>query len=307
MTEAVAPIVLVAVTFSIALVIAATGAGDAFAIDSTLPPTITSPDEFEWTKSPVAVDFTLAEDAAPGSVQLVFTYKEPLDVAHVGFIGSMYTLTLTATSGGAHSVSFDPASPASAAGISAGPSLPDGVYDIDLSMQDAALNPVAQSPTVSSVRIDTATGALDIAKPSASSGVVSMSGAKTITPGTYTVTITYQDAAGNASSASSGVAKIVPHQPKLAGVVWSRAVLKAGAIRTTATVRPQSGRVVFRAELASSVVPGTCTTRGSGMARRTRCVVVTPKGASGRIVLDALRKDGHVRAESTHAVRATSA
>ncbi len=111
----------------------------------TLPPTLTSPAPSSFSRSPVAVLFSLPEPALHGSVKLTFddgTSSRELSLA-----------TLTETSGG-HTFSFNPADPTASPEIITGETIPDGIYTATLSYQDEFGN-VAAGATSTNVTIDT--------------------------------------------------------------------------------------------------------------------------------------------------------
>jgi uncharacterized delta-60 repeat protein len=140
-------------------------------------PELTTPATNAVSRSPVAVNFSLPVAATAGSVRLAFTGP------------AIRTLTLAASeeTSGAHGFSFDPASPLAApqiASVSGGATVPDGVYAVVLTYQDAQGN-AAASPTATNVRIDTIAPTLSL-------------------PANITVTATGPDGAVVSYSASAG-------------------------------------------------------------------------------------------------------
>ncbi len=107
----------------------------------TVPPVLTQPGDFQLTRSPVAVAFTLPEEAMPGSVRL-------------GFGPHVLTLSSGLEPAGAHAFSFNPANPLASPEIAAGPSIADGTYTVTLTYADTAGAPPA-SDMASNVTIDT--------------------------------------------------------------------------------------------------------------------------------------------------------
>jgi hypothetical protein len=91
----------------------------------------------------IAVEYQLPEAAAPGSLKLTFSGP------------STITLTLSdlETGSGSHSIGFDATSPTLSSHIASGGAIPDGIYEVTLSYQDALGNPSA-SATVTNVLVD---------------------------------------------------------------------------------------------------------------------------------------------------------
>ena len=103
---------------------------------TTLPPTLIEPASGAVAPSTVSVMFTLPERALAGSVRLTF---------NDGIATRVLTLATGNESAGAHSFTFDPAHPLQSAAIVSGPSIPDGIYTVTLSYQDALANAAASS------------------------------------------------------------------------------------------------------------------------------------------------------------------
>lgn len=126
----------------------ASGSPDAgafeFSGNVTLVPLLVSPSQDSVTTRPVNVSYQLPEAAAPGTVKLAFE-------------NAVTTRTLTVSAAqeteGSHTFSFDPADPVGGP-IASGAAIPDGVYIVRLSYQDAAGAPVASTSNVG-VRLDT--------------------------------------------------------------------------------------------------------------------------------------------------------
>lgn len=113
----------------------------------TQPPTLTAPALGTATKSPVNVTFALPESALAGSAKLTFS----------GTATRTFTLVTSMGTSGSHNFSFDPANVLASgffASFSGGYDVPDGVYTVALSYQDALGN-ASSSASSSSVRIDT--------------------------------------------------------------------------------------------------------------------------------------------------------
>jgi hypothetical protein len=127
---------------------ALSGAPDAgafeFSGDVTLVPTLTLPATNSVTARPVSVAFNLPEAALPGSVKVTFEDAK---------ITRVLTLANFLTAAGSHTFTFDPANPVGGIIVSGTP-IPDGVYAVRLSYQDAAGSPIA-SASNTNVRIDT--------------------------------------------------------------------------------------------------------------------------------------------------------
>lgn len=113
----------------------------------TKPPTLTAPVVGTATKSPVNVTFALPESALAGSTKLNFSGTAP----------RTFTLVSSMETSGSHNFSFNPANVLASgvfASFSGGYDVPDGVYTVALSYQDALGN-ASSSASSSSVRIDT--------------------------------------------------------------------------------------------------------------------------------------------------------
>jgi hypothetical protein len=123
----------------------------------TQTPTLTAPASSAISSSPLGVNFVLPENALPASVKLTFS----------GAASRTLTLAATQETSGPHTFSFNPASPTAAApiaSISGGTSIPDGLYAVTLSYQDALGNPAATA-SATNVRIDTTPPTLDLPAP----------------------------------------------------------------------------------------------------------------------------------------------
>jgi hypothetical protein len=110
----------------------------------TQAPTLNAPVTGAQTPSPVNIAFTLPEAAQPGSVTLTFDD---------GITPRVLVLAASQASAGAHAFSFDIAAPTTAPQIASGPALPEGIYAVTLSYQDAPGNAPASSATATNVRI----------------------------------------------------------------------------------------------------------------------------------------------------------
>ena len=93
----------------------------------------------------VSVSFSLPETALPGTVKLSCQKNATPYV---------FTLEATEESAGAHSFTFSPSNPAASAAIATGTALPDGLYRVALSYQDAIGSYAATSNTATNVRVD---------------------------------------------------------------------------------------------------------------------------------------------------------
>jgi uncharacterized delta-60 repeat protein len=115
-----------------------------FSVDITTPPTLVSPTTGTVNKVGT-VNFTLPEAALPGSV--VLTYDD-------GILHRLLVLASSQESAGSHHFDFDPTAPMMAPQIAHGVAIPDGIYTVTLSYQDALGAPAA-SVSVENVRVDT--------------------------------------------------------------------------------------------------------------------------------------------------------
>ncbi len=183
----------------------------------TLAPTLTAPATNGITSSPISVSFDLPETALDESVTLTFT----------GSVTKVLTLAASQATSGAHSFSFLSSNPTASAEVSVGDAIPDGLYTVTLSYQNASFNP-ASTTTSTNFRIDATaptiaapTGGftpLTIIAPTALPNYAAQAvtsdafGVTSVTqlpaPGTLTtagltsVTVTALDAAGNSASSS---------------------------------------------------------------------------------------------------------
>ena len=141
------------VTFSYKDVLAnpaATASTTNVVIDTvTQPPTLTAPTTGLATRSPISVAFSLPETALAGSVTLTF---------NSGTTPRVLSLAATQESSGAHSFTFDPATPVASSGgaVAVGAAIPDDIYAVTISYQDAVGN-LAATSGVTGVKIDTTT------------------------------------------------------------------------------------------------------------------------------------------------------
>ena len=110
----------------------------------TLPPTLTTPASGSGSVNLKDVAFYLPESALPGSVKLTFT----------GTVTRVLTLSALNESIGTHAFTFDARNPLASAYIASGSPIPDGVYTVVLSYQDALGNPVALSTPALNVAVD---------------------------------------------------------------------------------------------------------------------------------------------------------
>jgi uncharacterized delta-60 repeat protein len=114
------------------------------AADATEAPTLSSPVASATMSRPFAVAFTRPEAALAGSVRLTFT----------GSVTRVLTLAASQQSAGVHAFSFDPANPTGSPEIVSGTAIPDGLYTVALSYQDAQ-GSAAASASAANVRLDT--------------------------------------------------------------------------------------------------------------------------------------------------------
>ena len=99
------------------------------------PPTLTAPTSGSvWTNS-VSVEFYLPAAALPGSVRLTFT----------GTVTRVMTLTSGNESQGLHAFTLNALSPLPSPNIASGLPIPDGIYTVTISYQDALGLPAASS------------------------------------------------------------------------------------------------------------------------------------------------------------------
>lgn len=129
---------------------------------STAAPTLLSPASGDIFLNRVAVSYFLPE-AGSGSPQLVFT-------------GSVTrTITLTGEDYGNFSLTFDPDMPENTEGVLSGAAIPDGLYSVTLSYQDAAGNPAASAPVATNVRVGAVPTPPDTQSPSKPTGLAASS------------------------------------------------------------------------------------------------------------------------------------
>jgi uncharacterized delta-60 repeat protein len=194
-----------------------------FAPDNvTQLPTLAAPAPSTLTKVPVHISFNLPEAALGASVTLTFA----------GAQTRVLTLATSQETKGAHDFTFDPANPTASPQIASGSPVPDGVYAVTLGYQDALGNPVATASSAN-VTIDTtppvitvlganpATATVDsIYTDAGATAADSVSGTlpvvpggtvNTALPGSYTITYTVTDDAGNSATVARTV--LVPHTP----------------------------------------------------------------------------------------------
>lgn len=96
----------------------------------TTPPILAAPASNGSSANSIPVDFTLSEQALPGSVKLIFS----------GHFSRTLTLSSTLESPSRHEFSFDPTNPLGTlaiAGLEGGAGIPDGAYEVTLSYQDS--------------------------------------------------------------------------------------------------------------------------------------------------------------------------
>jgi hypothetical protein len=110
---------------------------------ATLAPVLTTPADNALVGSFSEVEFTLPEAALAGSVQLTFDDG-----------GTPRVLHLTDETPGTHSFQLNPADPTSLPGVSSGPPIPDGTYNVVLSYRDLAGNTAAEDGSANVV-VDT--------------------------------------------------------------------------------------------------------------------------------------------------------
>lgn len=112
----------------------------------TQTPTLSAPvSSHVLSSGALTVSFTLPEAAQPGSVKLSFQN---------GAVGQVLTLAASQEMSGAHSFSFTPGNPAASPEIASTAPLPDGIYTVALSYQDAVGSGAATSNAATGVVID---------------------------------------------------------------------------------------------------------------------------------------------------------
>ncbi|HEV7402600.1 MAG TPA: choice-of-anchor tandem repeat NxxGxxAF-containing protein [Chthoniobacteraceae bacterium] len=116
-----------------------------YALDLTQLPALTLPAPGTAMAHSIAIAFNLPEAALAGSVKLTFDSATTTRIL---------TLATDQESAGDHAFTFDPAGPVGPAIVS-GSAIPDGVYTVRISYQDAAGHPVASAESAN-VRVDTA-------------------------------------------------------------------------------------------------------------------------------------------------------
>lgn len=214
-------------------------AGSAFG-QVTEPPILITPAANAASASPVGVSFVLPESALAGSVTLTFT----------GTVTRVLTLAGSQESSGAHSFSFPTAAPTTAPEVASGAAIPEGVYAVTLSYQDAAGSPASTATSVDVV-VDTteptigpfgdmtiqalnnagavveyATAGSDSGSGVASFNIVPASGSL-FAIGSTTVNAVATDRAGN-SLAISFIVRVLP-RPSLITSLGSRGAVVPGA------------------------------------------------------------------------------
>lgn len=241
----------------------------------TEAPLFTAPASGGAVRKPVTVAFDLPEAAQNGTLKLTFSGAQTRTLTLANSLGTK----------GPRSFTFDPAQPTASsavASIAGGTSIPDGVYDGELSYQDIWANPTATASS-SGVRIDTVAPAFSLpanitaeaanangvvvtysasASDSGGSGVASSSflpaTGGTFPIGTTTVNATATDNAGNTSTGSFTV-KVQDTTPPVVTVPANLTVPATGA----------NGASVSFTVSASDVVDG--------------AVTATPDHASGSV------------------------
>jgi hypothetical protein len=129
---------------------AATASSAGVVIDNvTQAPTLSAPVSGLPTKSPVSVSFNLPEAGLAGTLTLTFDD---------GTTQRVLGLAAAQATAGAHSFSFNPATPTTSSGgaITSGSAIPEGLYSVTLSYKDAVGN-TAATATATNVRIDLTT------------------------------------------------------------------------------------------------------------------------------------------------------
>ncbi len=127
-----------------------------FTTGITATPTLTAPATDSFVNNSITVTFTLPEAALSGSVKVKFVRADD------GTLTRTLTLAASQETAGTHTFTFDPANPVASSGgavVSIAPvssTIPDLVYHVTLSYQDATGSPLA-SVTHTNVTVDTIT------------------------------------------------------------------------------------------------------------------------------------------------------
>ncbi len=185
--------------------------GQTYTMDTvTMTPTLTAPPTNLLTSAPVSLSFTLPETAQSGSVRLLFT----------GSANRTLALAASQETAGAHSFTFDPASPMSAsqiASINGGTSIPDGTYNVLFSYQDALGN-TAAAVSNSNVRIDTTAPVVTppanvTVDPTSASGATVIYSAANATDANGVSTVNYSQASGTVFPIGTTVVTVTATDP----------------------------------------------------------------------------------------------
>ncbi len=238
--------------------VAASAAKSNVRIDTTTQaPVLTTPAASAATKNPVQVAFALPEQALSGSVKLGFS----------GAASRTLTLQTAREAAGAHSFSFDPANPVlsgQVATMSGGTSLPDGLYTITLSYQDALGNNVSSS-SASSVRIDTTPPTIStplgpVAEATSAAGAVVNYSASASDSGIGMASASFQPASG--STFGIGATTVNATATDLLGNQSTRSFVVTVRDTTAPAVQSHSDVVVEATQPWGAIVtytPGTAT------------------------------------------------
>ncbi len=140
---------------ALAVSAAALGALPAGAGAATTPPTLSSPASGTTVGGQISVSYTLPQTPLAGSVQLTFS-------------GTTTTSLTLSNASGSSTFSFSASDPAASADVQAvggHSTIPDGVYTVTLSYQDAAADP-SSSASATGVTVDTSTHSPVLSAPS---------------------------------------------------------------------------------------------------------------------------------------------
>jgi hypothetical protein len=179
---------------------------------------LTAPASGAISTSPLAVAFVLPGNASPGTARITFD----------GNVTRELTLASAFETAGVHHLAFDPGNPTASSAIATGEAIPDGVYTLRLTYQDAAGDPPASNASTNvtidrtppalvlppdiSVAASSDAGAVVSYPPATASdtlGIASLTYSKasgSVFPiGVTQVTVTAADAAGNTAVASFAI------------------------------------------------------------------------------------------------------
>ena len=217
---------------------------------ATLPPTLITPQGAAVVGGELKVAFTLPEEAAQGTVELM--------IARAG--GATSTLSLPVTAAGKHTITLDSADLAFGGSLLSGPeALTDGEYTLGISYRDALLNPAASSSAAFVVALASSAAAGEEATGKGSAGDPSTGSSNTSGNG------------GPAARTTAGPGRLTVH--------WKSAGPPAAHRRSlTATFVPVSGARSYSLLIknGSKRATGKCRLAGSGRHRLVTCLATVP-------------------------------